>query len=88
MDSPLATDCQLALMQRTDYMYVLPRAQMVVVRLVRGTMAVVAMAVPVRVQVRAWVLAQMAERAGRVVDTMDARAPPDLMVAPAGSARA
>ena len=75
-------------MQHTDYMYVLPRAQMAVVRLVRGPMAVVAMAAPVRVQVRAQVLAQMAERAGRVLDTMDARAPLDLMVAPAGLARA
>ena len=76
-------------MQRTDYMYVLPRAQMVVARLVRVQTAVVLLAVPVVMagRVRALVLALTVERAGWVADIPVAQAPMDLMVVPVGLAQ-
>ena len=66
MDSPLATDCPLALTQRMDYTYVLPRAQMVAVHLVRVQMVVVLRAgrVAMAVLVRALVPVLTVERAG------------------------
>ena len=59
-------------MQRMDYMYGLPQAQM---------------AAPV-VLVRALVRAQTGKTAGRAADLLVAQGPMDSMVAPAGSAQA
>ncbi len=70
-------------MQRMDYMYVLPRAQMVVARLVRVQTAVVLLAG----RVRALVLALTVERAVPVADIPVAQAPMDLMVVPVGLAQ-